>query len=255
MAQGPVRPGNEEKVKVTYIEHSGFLLETDKAGFLFDYYRGEIPEINPHLPLFVFVSHKHQDHYNPEIFKLMKKYPSAHYILSRDVPVKWQIAGYREQGISLEEHITVMKKHTTAQLPIADGGILQITTLKSTDEGVAYLLSCDGQTFYHGGDYNLWVWEGESDQYNRNMEQAYYGELETLKGRHIDVAFVPLDPRLGGTAFLGLKTFLDATETVRVFPMHMWQEYDIIRRFLQRYPEYEQQVMKIQFQGQGFELN
>lgn len=242
-------------MKVTYIEHSGFLLETDKAGFLFDYYRGEIPEMNPHLPLFVFVSHKHQDHYNPEIFELIKKYPSVHYILSRDVPVKWQLAKYQEQGISLEEHITVMKKRATVEIPITGGGTLQISTLKSTDEGVAYLISFAGCTFYHAGDYNLWVWEGESEQYNRNMEQAYYRELETLKDEHIDVAFVPLDPRLGGTAFLGLKTFLEATNTVRVFPMHMWQEYSVIQKFLDKYPEYEKQVMKIQFQGQSFTLN
>lgn len=242
-------------MKVTYIEHSGFLVETDKAGFLFDYYRGAIPELDPLLPLFVFVSHKHQDHYNPEIFELMKKYPSVRYILSRDVPVKWQVEKYQEQGISLKEHITVMQKRTAIELPMPDGGMLQITTLKSTDEGVAYLLSCDGHTYYHGGDYNLWVWEGESRQYNHNMEQAYYRELETLKGKHIDVAFVPLDPRLGDTAFLGLKTFLEATDTVRAFPMHMWQEYGIIEKFLQRYPEYEGQVMNIQFQGQTFDLN
>lgn len=242
-------------MKVTYIEHSGFLLETDKANFLFDYYRGEIPEMNPHLPLFVFVSHKHQDHYNPKIFELIKKYPSVHYILSRDVPVKWQIAGFKEKGISLEEYITVMKKRTAVSLPLAGSGTLQITTLKSTDEGVAYLISFDGHTFYHAGDYNLWVWDGESEQYNRNMEQAYYRELETLKDQHIDVAFVPLDPRLGGTAFLGLKTFLEATDTVRVFPMHMWQEYSVIRDFMDKYPEYEEKVVKIQFPGQSFMLN
>lgn len=239
-------------MKVTYIEHSGFLLETKEAAFLFDYYRGEIPRTEPSLPMFVFVSHKHQDHYNPEIFELVKRYREIHFILSRDVPIKWQLARYEEMGIPLKEHITVMKKRTEAQLPVAGGGTLRIATLKSTDQGVAYLLSLGEHTFYHGGDFNLWVWEGESSQYNRNMEQAYYRELETLRDKRIDIAFVPLDPRLGEAAFPGFAAFLETTRAVRVFPMHMWKEYDIIDKFLGKYPQYEDRVMGISGEGQEF---
>ena len=78
-------------MKVTYIGHSGFLLEAENAYFLFDYYQGNIPEMNRNYPLVVFVSHKHADHYNPEVFELVKKYPRVQFVLSRDVPAKWKI--------------------------------------------------------------------------------------------------------------------------------------------------------------------
>ena len=61
-------------MKVTYIGHSGFLLETEEINFLFDYYEGEIPILEKEKPLVVFVSHSHHDHYNPEIFALLAVY-------------------------------------------------------------------------------------------------------------------------------------------------------------------------------------
>ena len=43
-------------MRVTYLSHSGFLVEMDDACFLFDYYKGEIPDIDREKQLFVFVS-------------------------------------------------------------------------------------------------------------------------------------------------------------------------------------------------------
>ena len=72
-------------MKVTYLGHSGFLLETDAAYFMFDYYIGKIPELNKEKPLLIFSSHRHPDHYNREIWKLRKQYPKVQYILSKDI--------------------------------------------------------------------------------------------------------------------------------------------------------------------------
>lgn len=238
-------------MRITYIDHSGFLLETEKVSFLFDYYRGEIPVMNQDNPIVVFVSHKHPDHYNPEIFHLVHKYPHIHYVLSKDVPVKWQMIKYKEEGIDPEEHITVVRKNTTQTLSLFNGEALEITALKSTDEGVAYLLSCSGHTYYHAGDLNLWLWEGETKQYNENMARAYYRELEKLKGLKIDVAFVPLDARQGKDAFCGMESFMEYTESNLVFPMHFWGEYEIIDRFLKKHPEFESQIQKLQTTGQS----
>ncbi len=41
-------------MKVTYLANSGFLLETDAAYFMFDYYIGKIPELNKEKPLLIF---------------------------------------------------------------------------------------------------------------------------------------------------------------------------------------------------------
>lgn len=54
-------------MKVTLIYHSGFLVETGEAYFLFDWFTGAIPPMLPGKPLFVFVSHAHGDHFSRKI--------------------------------------------------------------------------------------------------------------------------------------------------------------------------------------------
>ena len=44
------------KIDVTYIGHSGFLIKWDACYWLFDYYRGDIPELDPGKALIVFVT-------------------------------------------------------------------------------------------------------------------------------------------------------------------------------------------------------
>lgn len=242
-------------MKITYIEHSGFLLETEGADFLFDYYKGDIPKRSKEKSLIVFVSHKHHDHYNPVVFELLKEYPDTRYVLSKDVPVKREIKSYREQDIHLEEHIITAVKNDVQMIEMPGGESLRVETFKSTDEGVAFLLEYKGKVIYHAGDLNLWVWAEESRQYNENMTLAYFRELEKLEGRSIDVAFVPLDPRQEKDAFGGMESFLSCTKSRQVFPMHFWEEYGIIDEFLNRHPEYENQINRISYAGQSFETN
>ena len=72
-------------IKVLYIEHSGFQVELEDAYFLFDYYRGELPELDPGKKFFIFSSHAHQDHYQRRIFEFQEKMPHTFYILSKDI--------------------------------------------------------------------------------------------------------------------------------------------------------------------------
>lgn len=242
----------EVVMNVTFINHSGFLLETESACFLFDYYMGEIPQINPDKPLLVFVSHGHPDHYNPVIFELVRKYPSVQFIIPKGTQIKKYVLQYEEQGINLSEHLILVKKNETYDMTLNNGKLLRITTLKSTDIGVAYVLDYEGKTFYHAGDLNLWLWEGEGEEFNQNMTRKYYTQLEKLKGKEIDIAFVPLDSRQGKDAFAGMESFLEYTNTKRVFAMHMWERYEIITKFLEKHPEYESNVIKIEYAGQEF---
>ena len=237
-------------MKVTYIFHSGFLIETADAYFLFDYYKGEIPQIHSAKPLVVFVSHKHHDHYNKAIFNMIKDYPDTKYVLSKDISVRRLL----EQDAGLRDRITLIGKAETKKLLISNGKELEITTLRSTDEGVAFLLKYDEQVLYHAGDLNLWVWEGETKQYNNNMTANYFRELEKIKGMDIDVAFVPLDPRQEQDAFAGLESFMEYTNSKYVFPMHVWEQYGIIEDFIAKHPEYARQTQKVNEPGQMFEI-
>ncbi len=67
---------------------------------------------------------------------------------------------------------------------------LRIHTLKSTDEGVAFLVRVKEKTFFHAGDLNWWYWEEEDDEtWNEPMRQAYQKEIAKIEGEEIDYAF------------------------------------------------------------------
>lgn len=240
-------------MQITYLNHSGFLLETETAYFLFDYYKGKLPVLHKEKPLVVFVSHSHADHYDREIYELLALYPKTQYILAKDIPTKRLIAEQEARGLELGSRILSVRKNTTQDILLWNGRPLRITTLKSTDAGVAYVLEYDNHRYYHAGDLNLWYWESESKQYNENMTRAFLAEMEKLKGIDIDVAFVPLDPRLERHTMDGFRLFLEYTRTKRIFPMHMWGDYSIILEFLRQYPMYRQQVAVIEYEGQIFQ--
>lgn len=241
-------------MNITYIGHSGFFVETDSACFLFDYYQGQIPQLDKDKPLLVFVSHGHADHYNPVIFELVYKHPAVLFILPKGTQIKKYVLQYEEKGVNLSEHLMLVKKNEEYDVVLTNETSLQIATLKSTDLGVAYLLGYEGRTYYHAGDLNLWLWEGESAEYNENMTRKYFTQLEKLRGKEIDIAFVPLDSRQGKHAYAGMERFLEYTNTKHVFPMHMWEEYHIIAGFLQKHPEYQAKMINIERQGQVFRI-
>ena len=60
-------------MKITFIEHSGFMVEMEHTVLLFDYYHGKIPTFDKNKTLYVFVSHSHADHYNPVIWELKEQ--------------------------------------------------------------------------------------------------------------------------------------------------------------------------------------
>lgn len=234
-------------IEVTYIEHSGFLLDTGDAYFLFDYYKGRIPEMDKNKPVTVFVSHKHHDHFNPVVFGLADIYQEILFIIAKGVPYK-NLAikfskRFAENGYI--GNILPVKKDISETVTLSNGKELIVTTLRSTDEGVAFLLDYNGKRYYHAGDLNLWVWDSADEEESKSMESRYLAEMEKIKGIDIDIAFLPLDPRLGNSAFRGPEIFLSNAHCRHFFPMHCWEEYGIIDRFLEKYPYYKDITVKI----------
>ncbi|MFQ9934635.1 MAG: MBL fold metallo-hydrolase, partial [Lachnospiraceae bacterium] len=78
--------------------------------------------------------------------------------------------------------------------------------------------------------------------------------LEKLKNIHIDIGFVPLDPRQESNAYKGLETFMEYTDTDMVFPMHFWGEYDIIKMFIKKNHIYKNKIKVIKNKGQVFKI-
>ena len=142
---------------VTFLDHSGFLVELSGVCLLFDWWKGELPPLPAGKPLLVCASHRHPDHFDPKIFSLDDGRREVRFLLGRGIRLtdrnreKW--------GLSAE---------TAAKCQVLSGGEtasplsgVTVETLPSTDEGVAFLVTADGQTIYHAGDLNWWHWEGE----------------------------------------------------------------------------------------------
>ena len=226
-------------MKVTYLYHSGFTVEDERAMYVFDYYKGKLPETEADKQMYVFVSHRHSDHFNPEIFEWEKEHPKIQYILSDDVeadPAPNRIFLPPDKKIKI--------------------GTLKIETLRSTDEGVAFLVAFRDKRIYHAGDLNWWHWEGESIDYNRSMRENYQKEIKKLARKKIDLAFVVLDPRQGGAAFSGIDYFMRNVRAEHVFPMHMWKDYGLTDRLLtsEISSGYRNRIHRVWEEGQTVEI-
>lgn len=214
-------------MKVTYIFHSGFLLETSYCYYIFDYYNGEIPLLNNEKTVYVFSSHFHKDHYNPKIFNILKEMNMKFCaVLSGDINPKLY-----------PENTNVLKVYHSKSYILDNGDAVK--TLISTDSGVAFVLETKEGTVFHSGDLNDWCWDGEPEEDNRLMTLRYRSEIDKIKNIFFDAAFVPLDPRLEKNYADGLLYFLKPVNVKTVFPMHYWGRPQIIEKFLGEHPEYK----------------
>lgn len=222
-------------MKVTYIYHSCFLVETENCYYLFDYYKGFLPALDFSKPILVLSSHKHKDHYQPGVFSLLKDMgmQNIYAVLSKDIPAK-----------TVPEDIPCVIVAPCKSYELPQGQ--KLVTYRSTDKGVAFLIQDGEELFYHAGDLNDWVWEEESDSYNRQMTGSYRKQItllsEELHGRLLDAAFVVLDPRQEKDYDKGMLYFLEHIQGDHVYPMHYWEKPEIIGRFLQEHPQYQSRV-------------
>lgn len=217
-------------MKVTYLKHSGFMVESRNYIYLFDYIGGNIDKaIKSDKKIYVMVSHIHDDHFSKIIFDIANKHDNVTYILSYDVVKK-----IKKNAIlsKMTEQLNIIRVQAHEKYKIDD---IVVETLKSTDEGVAFIVSEKDGTIYHAGDLNWWHWEGEPKSWNRNMEVNFKREIDSMRGRKIDIAFIPLDPRQEDAYYLGMNYFIKNVGANEIYPMHFWGEPRIIDRYKSEY--------------------
>lgn len=230
-------------MNITYINHSGFFVEFEESWMLFDYYSGHIPKLPKGKKGYVFSSHRHPDHFNPKIFKLCEEQDNIQFILSSDI-------GEKKVPEDLREQVFYMKPNKDLMVDA-----VEIHTLRSTDEGVAFIVKSEGRVLYHAGDLNDWYWKEESEEWNRKMGQSFRKCIEPLRGMKIDAAFVPLDPRQEEYYNCGMDYFLELTESKKVYPMHFWGEPEIIDQWLSEHADspHAGKIVKIAGAGNLFQ--
>lgn len=223
-------------MKVTYIYHSCFLAETESCYYLFDYFKGSLPALDAEKPILVLASHKHQDHYSAAVFSLLKDrgMQNMYAVLSHDIPFR---------TVPADIPCIMVSPGKSYELPQGQ----RLHTYRSTDQGVAFLIRDGEELFYHAGDLNDWVWEKETDSYNRQMTGSYRKEIallaEELHGRPLTAAFVVLDPRQGKDYDRGMLYFLKHIQGDCIYPMHYWERPQIMDRFLQEHPQYQNRII------------
>lgn len=241
-------------VKVTFLYHSGFVVELSEHVLVFDYYRGEFPRIPAGKKLLFFASHKHPDHFQLSALKWVQQQEQAWVFLGKDIKLNEKYLSRREISPELTDKAIRLHDDESIELPEAD---VRVEALRSTDQGAAFVVRIEGIWIYHAGDLNHWYWAEESESWNAQMERDYKAQIDKLVGRHFELAFVPLDPRLEEGYHLGLDYFLEKAKADVVFPMHMWEDYAIIQRYKEtpRGKRFAQNIQEISRPGQIFEFS
>ena len=225
-------------MQVTFLAHSGFLIELDTVLLLFDWWTGTLPPLPKDKPLVVFASHDHDDHFSPQIFDLDDGSRSVYYVLGSDIP--------REKA-GAKNCLFLSGGENAA--PLAG---IAVEALPSTDQGVAFLVTAEGRTVYHAGDLNWWHWEGEDPAWNLRMEEDFKAYSAPLLERSIDLAMIPMDPRQEEDGFRTAAWLLPKGCIRRCLPMHQWENFDFTKAFLSKYPELSAQIVPVTRLGETF---
>lgn len=219
-------------MRVQYIFNSCFIVELKSHILLFDYYRGDLPIFNSDKPLYVFVSHKHYDHYHSDIYNI--NHPNVTYILSKEV---------ENEGVKVGPNETINVND------------LEIQTLLSTDLGVAFIIHVEGKYFYHAGDLHWWHWIGEPDEDNNYQKEIFQQEIQKIKDIHFDLMMIPLDPRLKEATSWGMDYILKHVSTKYVLPMHFFTKIKGMQKYLHQSPlSSHSNILEIKSKYQIFEI-
>lgn len=195
-------------MKLHYLQHSGFMLETSNRAYIFDYYKDPTGEVkraqSMGKELWFFVTHWHHDHYVPEILNFNS--PTTRYIVHEDVP--------HDQMPT--ERTTIMK--VGDELRVAD---IPVKMYGSTDEGGSFWLQIGAARIFHAGDLNWWHWLGDTVENNRFAKEFAEREFARLNGMEADLVMFPVDARLEEAREWGAIEFLHVVPQPKLFvPMH-----------------------------------
>lgn len=224
--------GEKTMMRLTYILHSGFLLETEHCVLVFDYWMDPANVLHRYMgrsqskPFYVFASHFHEDHFTSEIFRWRTANPSIclTYILSKDI--------LRHHRASRDD----------ADVWLAKGGVWQdehikVTATGSNDSGVSWVVEVAGKRIFHAGDLCNWYarflttddacCDIHSDEMGVDVnpvaeEKRYLGELKDIAkvATSFDLVMFPVDGRIGNGYTLGARQFISRFHVGMFVPMH-----------------------------------
>jgi ankyrin repeat protein len=210
--------------KVFYFFHSGMGVKTKDHLLIFDYFEDTraVKPSNPNINngyitpadikdqnVIVFISHEHADHFFPAVFDWAKECKNISFVTGFDP----------KTDVKNLNMITGRNKLTL--------GGTEITTIPSTDSGVAFFVKADGISVYHSGDHaNM----------TQDMSGTFDEEIDYLASScgKADIAFFPVS----GCNFrdpialkAGVKYAIERFSPALTVPMHSWNDEIHLRLF------------------------
>ena len=222
---------------LTYIFHSGFVLETEQSILLFDYWMDPCGVMDN---------------------VLKKQREGITYILSKDI--------YKHRRASKED----------ADVWLAKGGTwsddtISVWALGSTDSGVSWIVETEGHRIFHAGDLNNWYAKFLSDdnpdqeRYSFEMEETFnpiahekqfLGELKDIRkvADSFDVVMFPIDGRVGNGYTLGGRQFIERFKVGLFVPMHFTTGFESSWRMKEFTDEKNISFWEITREGETIEI-
>jgi L-ascorbate metabolism protein UlaG (beta-lactamase superfamily) len=224
--------------EIYHLFHSGTVVKYNNKLYIFDYYKDELDsesEQDDNLSslekgiirrdsfedieeTIIFVSLDHHDHYNKVIFDWEDYCHNCTYILADQVNL--------EAELSSKDNLYQIE--ADQELRLED---LTVKTYGSTDEGVSFLVKADGLNIFHAGDLNWWKWKKFSHRVQKREERGFKREIDKIIGEKIDIAFVPVDPRLEEYYYLAGEYFIEQIKPGIFIPIHFSSNFKIIKKF------------------------
>ena len=201
-------------LEVSYLLNSGFMIRDGKILLVFDdfddpagivdaaYDKGDFDK------LYIFATHAHFDHFGTHIRAYARR--TDNYIFGNDIKHTKRVK------IFPKEKIVYMKRHM-----IWTDDVIKVRAYDSTDVGVSLWVSLpSGKKIFHAGDFNWWHWENDTPENITLADKAFKRQLKKLSGMEADVAFFPVDGRLGNWQEAGAIDFVSNTQIKSFVAMH-----------------------------------
>lgn len=209
-------------MNITYLTNSGFLIQDEKIFLVFDDYEDPAGIIDAAYDkgeferLYIFATHAHFDHFSTHIRAYAPKV--TRYVFSNDIKRTKRVK------IFPSSKITYMKRYSEWE-----DDAIKVCTYDSTDVGVSFLVQLpSGKKIFHAGDFNWWHWDDDTPENIELADKAFKRQMKRLNGLDADIAFFPVDGRLGSFQEMGAIEFVSRTVVKSFVAMHrvdfpLWQ--------------------------------
>jgi L-ascorbate metabolism protein UlaG (beta-lactamase superfamily) len=234
------------RVDVTHIQHNCFAVDLGGGDVLvFDYparpplgerARQALEAAVQGRTVTVFISHSHQDHFNPDLSLIAETAGEAGWVLSDDVEDLYPDSVPR--GALVVEPDEEYEHR----------GFF-IRTWMANDLGVAFLIRKHGLTLWFGGDLAAWLWEEQSEAEETFTREFFAKVLDQLAAESVDLAFSNVDPRLDNLA--GGVEFVNTVAPRAFVPMHTFGRTRVLADFVRRLGDTDTSVFVYERPGDG----